>query len=48
MGREGVGDGMGGVTNGDMLASGWVEVKLPIFGPAGAYAQALENFMAVV
>ncbi len=36
MGREGVCDEMGGVTNGKVLAFGGVEVQLPIFGPAGA------------
>ncbi len=34
MGREGISDGMGGVTNGKVLAFGGVEVQLPIFGPA--------------
>ncbi len=36
MGREGVSDEMGGVTNGKVLAFGGVEVQLPICGPAGA------------
>ncbi len=35
IGREGVSDDMGGVTNGKVLAFGGVEVQLPIFGPAG-------------
>ncbi len=36
MGREGVSDEMGGVTNGKVPAFGGVEVQLPNFGPAGA------------
>ncbi len=36
MGREGVSDEMGGVTNWKVLVFGMVEVQLPIFGPAGA------------
>ncbi len=36
MGREGVSDVMGGVTNGKVLAFGGVEAQLSIFGPAGA------------
>ncbi len=36
MGREGVSDGMGGITNGKVLAFRGVEVQLPILGPAGA------------
>ncbi len=36
MGREGVNDEMGGVTNGKVLAFGGVDVQLPIFGPPGA------------
>ncbi len=36
MGREGVNDEMGGVTNGKVPAFGGVEVQLPISGPAGA------------
>ncbi len=35
MGREGVSDKMGEVTNGKVLDFGGVEVQLPIFGPAG-------------
>ncbi len=35
MGREGVSDEMGGITNGKVLAFGGVEVQLPISGPAG-------------
>ncbi len=34
--REVVSDEMGGVTNGEVLAFGGVEVQLPIPGPAGA------------
>ncbi len=48
MGREGVSDEMGGVTNGKVLAIGGVEVQPPIFGPAGApVSGVLENIMAV-
>ncbi len=36
MGREGVSDEMGGITNGKVLAFGEVEVQLPISGPTGA------------
>ncbi len=36
MGREGVSNEMGGVTNGNVLAFGGVDVQLPMFGPAGA------------
>ncbi len=36
MGREGVSDKMGGVTNVKVLAFGGVKVQLLIFGPAGA------------
>ncbi len=35
MGREGVSDEMGGITNGKVLAFGRVEVQLPISGLAG-------------
>ncbi len=38
MGREGINDEMGGITNENVLAFGGVEVQLPIFGPAGANA----------
>ncbi len=39
---------MGGVTNGEVLAIGGVEVQLPIFGPTGADDYGvLENIMAV-
>ncbi len=34
MGREGVSDKMGGVTNVKVLAFGGVEIQLPISGPA--------------
>ncbi len=34
MGREGVSDEMGGVTNGQVLAFDGIEVELPIFGLA--------------
>ncbi len=48
MGREGVSDKMGGVTSGKVLAFGGVEVKSPIFGPAGADLKGvLENTIAV-
>ncbi len=36
MGREGVSDEIGGITNGKVLAFGGVEAQLPISGPAGA------------
>ncbi len=36
VGREGVSDEMGGVTNGKVLAFGGVVVQPPISGPAGA------------
>ncbi len=36
MGREGVSDETGGVTNGKVLTFGVVEVQLPISGSAGA------------
>ncbi len=36
MGREGISDEMGGITNGNVLAFGRVEVQLPILSPAGA------------
>ncbi len=36
MGREGVSDEMGEVTNGKVLAFGGVEIQLPILRPAGA------------
>ncbi len=36
MGRKGVSDEMGGITNGKVLAFGGVEVGLPISGAAGA------------
>ncbi len=36
MGREDVSDEMGGVSNGEVLAFGGVEVQLPISGPVGA------------
>ncbi len=36
MGRKGVSDEMGGITNGKVLAFGGVEVQLPIAGPTGA------------
>ncbi len=48
MGREGVSDEMGGITNGKVLAFGGVEVQLPISGPAGADVWGvLENILAV-
>ncbi len=48
MGREGVSDGMGGITNGKVLAFRGVEVQLPIFGPDSAAVKGvLENIMAV-
>ncbi len=48
MGREGVSDEMGGITNGKVLAFGGVEVQLPISGPAGAdVGGVLENIMAI-
>ncbi len=36
MGREGVSDEMGGVTNEKVLTCGGIEARLPIIGPAGA------------
>ncbi len=36
MGREGVSDEMGGITNGKVLAFGGVEVQLLIVGLAGS------------
>ncbi len=36
MGREGVSDEMGRVTNGKVLAFGGVKVQLPISGPGAA------------
>ncbi len=48
MGREGVSDEMGGVSNGKVLTFGGVEVQLPTPGPAGADVKGvLENIMAV-
>ncbi len=48
MGREGISDEMGGVTDGKVLAFGGVEVQLPIFGLAGADVKgALDNIMAI-
>ncbi len=48
MGREGISDEMGVVTNAKVLAFGRVEVQLPISGPAGAdVLGVLENTMAV-
>ncbi len=38
----------GGITNGNVLAFGGVEVQLPIFGPADADVKGvLENIMAI-
>ncbi len=36
MGREGVSDEMGGITNGKVIAFGGIEVQIPISGLAGA------------
>ncbi len=48
MGREGVREEMGRVTNGKVLAFGGVEVQLPIFGPDSAAVKGvLENIIAV-
>ncbi len=46
MGREGVSDEMGGVTNGKVLAFGGVDAQFPITRPAGADIKGvLENIM---
>ncbi len=38
----------GGITNGNVLPFGEVEVQLPIFGPAGTDVKGvLENIMAI-
>ncbi len=48
LGREGISDEMEGITNGNVLAFGGVEVQLPIFGPAGADVKGvLRNIMAI-
>ncbi len=48
MGQEGVSDDMGGVTNGEVLTFGGVEVQLPILGPARTDDQGvLESIMAI-
>ncbi len=47
-GTEGVSEEMSGVTNGKVLVFGGLEVKVPIFGPAGTVVKGvLENIMAV-
>ncbi len=49
MGRGGVSDEMGGITNGKVLAFGGIEVQLPIFEPAGAdVSGVLENILAAM
>ncbi len=49
MGREGVSDEIGGVTNGIVLAFSRVEVQLPISGTSGAesFKKASINNMTV-
>ncbi len=48
MRREGVSDEIGRVTNGKVLAFGWVKVQPLIFAPAGADVWGIfENIMAV-
>ncbi len=48
MGREGVSDEMGVVTNGNVLAFGGVVVQLPTSGPAGGdVLGVLENILAI-
>ncbi len=46
MGREGVSDEIGGVTNGKVLAFGGVDLQLPMFRPAGADVKEFRRAMS--